>query len=271
MVSSPVQNLSDFIKNRPPVVVFLMCLVILAVSTFYFAFEIEKDGPTIDSDKKHDWIQMLKHFNKLDTCINTSTWSTDINTLDNEQHFKDELSLATKVTFENAQAFKSLTRLYGSLSLKEWYSTTCQDQDKLPKFVDIFFDVPPLPNDLNESIDVCVTIKGPAELLPFFKESLCKPAVMNKQTKMVKGFFSSKLSKTSDPFFCKNGTITKVKFDMTVPEVQNYLSDDVRTQIYIHLMWCSYFLVFIIFGILVYSIVKKSDYLERKEQSARLL
>ena len=53
MVSSPVENLSDFLKNKPPVVVFILCLVALAVSTFYFAFEIEKDGPTVDSDKRH--------------------------------------------------------------------------------------------------------------------------------------------------------------------------------------------------------------------------
>ena len=53
MVSSPVQNLSDFLKHKPPLVVVLLCFVALAVSSFYFAFEIEKDGPTVDSDKQY--------------------------------------------------------------------------------------------------------------------------------------------------------------------------------------------------------------------------
>lgn len=277
MVSSPVQNLSDFLKNKPPLVIFILCLVALAVSTFYFAFEIEKDGPTVDSDKKHDWISMLKHFNKLENCINYSTWTKKDNIKKNEEQLKNELIVFTKVTFEDVNSLRPFSKINGALSLQDWFSTTCQDQEKLPKTVEIFFDVPPAVKTTNGSLDVCVTIKGPAELLPVLKEPGCKPEPApalsqgGKNSEDLHGLISSTLPRLAGSKFCTDGKQTKLRFDVNQPDVKNYLSDNVRTEIYIHLMWCSYFLVFLIFCSLLYAICKKSAFLERKEQSERLL
>jgi len=271
MVSSAVHNLSDFLKNRPPLVVFLICLVALAVSTFYFAFEIEKDGPVVNSDKQHDWIKMLKHFNSLVTCVNLSTWTTEINNREKTEDFTNGIAVFTTFSVENITVLKPYAKVYGFLSLEGWYSTACQNPEKQAKVVEISFDVPPQAAKENTSVDICVTIKGPAEYLPFLKEPLCKPAGKAQNSKAKIGFLSSKFPGTYDAEFCAKGDIAKFEFDLTMPQVENYLNDDVRTQIYIHLMWCSYFLVFVIFCILIYSIFKKSEYLEKKEQSARLL
>ncbi|XP_050302596.1 transmembrane protein 248-like [Anthonomus grandis grandis] len=273
MVSSPVQNIGDFLKNRPPLVLFLFCLVALAVSTFYFAFEIEKDGPTIDSNKEHDWMKMLKHFNMLDYCVNSSSWTNEILVREEEEQFKTEVSVLTSVTVEDNNMLKPYSAVYGSLTLDGWYSTTCDDSTIQPKQVGIFFDVPLTNLVTNGSIDICVTIKGPAEFLPKLKEPLCKPAESTKITgaKAVKGYISSKLPRIVDPKFCKKEHVIKLSFDLTQPGIMNYLSDDIRIQIYMHLMWFSYFVVFIIFVILLYFLIKKSDYLDKKEQSERFL
>jgi len=273
MVSSPVHNISSFLKNKPPLVIFLLCMVTLAVSSFYYAFEIEKDSPTLDSNKKHDWRSMLKHFNQLDSCINFSTWNDKVNIRVEKENFKTGVEVTAKVTVDDVNSLRPFTHIYGVLSLQGWHSTTCEHSDQQPKNVHISFIVPSLPNTLNGSIELCATIKGPAQFLPLLKTEKCHSSnSQNDQNKKSdKGFLITRLSKLGDQQFCTDGKEAKLYFDLDQSEVLNYLSDDVRTQIYIHLMWCSYFFVFIVFCILMYAILKKSEYLERKEQSERLL
>ncbi|KAL1502426.1 hypothetical protein ABEB36_007567 [Hypothenemus hampei] len=274
MTSSPVYNLSNFIKTKPPLIVFLICLVALAASTFYFAFDIQRNEPVTNRDKERDWVRLLRHFNQLDTCINSYTWNDEINLLEKESSRKNEISVFSKVRIENATILSGFFEVHGTLTLQGWYSTDCAEADQQPENMEIFFHIPPFNASLNNTIDVCATIKGSAKYLPFVKDSLCIPTdppnKLNVSSKSQKGYLKSKSPKMKDSTFCENGEYGQLTFNLKRPKAE-YLNDDVRTRIYVHLIWCSYFLVFVIFGILLFSIIKKSNYLEKKEQVERLL
>ncbi|XP_030759688.1 transmembrane protein 248-like [Sitophilus oryzae] len=265
MVSISVQNFSNFLKNKPPLVVFLLCLIILAASTSYFAFQIEKDKPIVDSDKKLDWINMVKHFNKVDICISPIKGENETNPIkEGGSDTEDQISVFTSVEIIEFDVFNSFSEVYGFLTLDDWYSVSCQDS-KQPKNMTILFSIPEF-KSVDGSQNLCVTVKGPAQYLPYFKKSACTPQNSSNQNKGNIGFLSSKLPKNSNQLFCEDGKIAKIVFDLQHEEISNYLSDDVRTQIYLHLVWCTYFLIFVIFIFLLYILIKKSDYLEKKEQ-----
>ncbi|XP_066251510.1 transmembrane protein 248-like [Euwallacea similis] len=275
MASTPVKNLREFFETKPPMGVILVCIGFLVICTIYYIALIKQDEPLVSSDKKHDWIRMVKHFNHLDICINTSTWSDEINFLEFEENFKDIMTVYTKVSISNPEVLEGLSQVSGSLSLDEWYSTSCPDSVK-PKTMGIIFDVPLLKPNVTGPLEICVSIKGSARFLPTFKKPLCYPAANNENpnAKVNKGLLSSKLPKYSKEQFCSNGYKAKMEFNLTVPNIKNYLSDDVRTQIYIHLIMFEYFLVFLVILILIFAMFKHSaraDYLEKKEQNARLL
>ncbi|XP_076256855.1 transmembrane protein 248-like [Rhynchophorus ferrugineus] len=270
MVSTPVQNFSNFLKNRPPLVIFLLCLVVLAVSTFYFAFEVESNDPIIDSDKKHDWVKLVKYLNTIDICISLAKWTEEIDEKKYAEAGPEEQIVHTSMQIEDSTYLESFNQINGYLTVEGWLPVSCQDNNKFPKNLTVLFNTSQL-DKLNDSQNVCVTIKGPAQYLPYFKESPCEPVVHSQNVKGNVGYLSSKLRNNNDESFCDNGKIVKLIFDMKHTDIANYISDDVRTQIYIHLMWCSYSLVIVIFIILIYAIVKKSEYLEKKEINVRLL
>ncbi|XP_066153634.1 transmembrane protein 248-like [Euwallacea fornicatus] len=273
MASTPVKNLTEFFETRPPLGVILVCIGFLVICTIYYVALIKQDEPLVSSDKKHDWIQMVKHFNHLDICLNTSTWSDEINFLEIEENFRDIMTVYTKVTIINPEVLQGLSQVSGSLSLDEWYPTSCPDVMK-PKTMGIIFDVPLLKSNVTGPLEICVSLKGSARFLPSFKKPLCFPAANNGNTNVNKGYLSSKLPKYFDEQFCSNGYKAKMEFNLTVPNIKNYLSDDVRTQIYIHLIMFEYFLVFLVILILIYAMFKHSaraEYLEKKNQTARLL
>ncbi|XP_019769877.1 uncharacterized protein LOC109544240 isoform X2 [Dendroctonus ponderosae] len=224
------------------------------------------------NSSKVDWLEMIKQFNKLDICINTGTWTNEIQTLEENEQITDEISVFTQASIADSNIIQSWSQVDGFLTMQGWLPISCQDAATPIKNVEIQFDVPSLPTTRNTSaVDICVTIRGPAGYLPYFSKPLCTPEKSTESSKRPKGFLTSKLSKVYDPQFCNKGDVTNMVFQPTKSRVDNYLSDDVKTQIYVHLVWCSYFLVFVIFSIILYAILKKSEYWKEKEQSARLL
>ncbi|XP_060534363.1 uncharacterized protein LOC132706816 [Cylas formicarius] len=253
MVWSPIYNLTDFLKNKPPLIVVLLCLVALAVSTFYYAFEIQDDGATADSDKKHDWLQMLKSFNKLDTCLQKKTWTQS------ETNSDKEISVFTLINLENPEIWSQYSEIEGFLTLEGFHFVSCKNSEIQPQSLKIVFSLPPLTKQ-NTSSDICATIVGPAEYLPQFVEANCKP-YEGKSSKVNKGYISSKPGGKVDQDFCRNGESQGLHFSLEQNDIANYLNDDVRVMIYVHLMWCSYILVFIIFCIIIYALCcRKVDY-----------
>lgn len=57
---------------------------------------------------------MLKHFNKLDICIESTITNKQV---PNDQH-RDEISVLTKVSIEDISVLRPYSQIYGALSLE---------------------------------------------------------------------------------------------------------------------------------------------------------
>ncbi|KAJ8982212.1 hypothetical protein NQ317_013514 [Molorchus minor] len=249
----------SFIKTRPPLVVFFLCVFTLTVTILYFAFYIKNTEVIPDSDRRHDWFQLLRHFNDLETCIELNRQIIDKKP--DTDSFVETTKIYTLVSINNTEFIRSVARIRGFLNLDGWYSN-CPKNNPKPSSFQIYFEVPKPLNDSITKFDVCVTIEGPAEYLPIFSEPNCN-AEYNDNNLQSLAFLSSKRRLQSGEF-CKEGALVKLDFHPQVKDnLADYLSDNQKQLIYFHLMCTIYVLLSILMIIVVYGILQ-SDYLMQK-------
>lgn len=52
MLTTPLNNLVRFTKVRPPLVIFVLCLIVITLSCFWFAFYIDHDYGVLNNDEQ---------------------------------------------------------------------------------------------------------------------------------------------------------------------------------------------------------------------------
>lgn len=61
---------------------------------------------------------MIKHFNKLDICINTVTWDNEIQSLEENEQITNEISVFTQVTIAESNIINSWPQVEGFLTMQ---------------------------------------------------------------------------------------------------------------------------------------------------------
>ncbi|VEN61931.1 unnamed protein product [Callosobruchus maculatus] len=153
------------IKNKPPLTVFLLCLICIVTTLFYFVYYIRTAELVPDSDKNYEWSDLLDHFNKEDSCLSDYA-GQELNNL-----FDDSILLTTVHTALNIDAskFVKYNKIYGILSLTDWVPRC--PKGRLFNKLKIRFD---MPLDLkNFTGEVCAQIIGPQDYLPLFLKQGC--------------------------------------------------------------------------------------------------
>ncbi|KAJ8956339.1 hypothetical protein NQ318_015077 [Aromia moschata] len=243
----------SFVRNRPPLVVFFLCIASVTVAVFCFAFYIKNTDEVPDSDIKYDWVQLLKHFNTLEVCIAS------------EQHLDEKIEenviyetteVQTSITINSSDIIDKFNSVRGFLTLEDWH-TNCPKNNPKPSQLEINFDIPKPANVSLSNYDVCVTIKGPEEYLPKFSEPNCKP---HNEGGAKKGTLTTSTRANLNEAFCKGGTLTKFYFHpQKKHNLASFLSDNEKSIIYVHLLWTSYVMLFLLLLIVVYGSLQ-SDY-----------
>ncbi|XP_018571928.1 uncharacterized protein LOC108911471 [Anoplophora glabripennis] len=249
----------SFIKNRPPLVVFFLCILTSAITLFCFAFYIKNTESVPDSDKNHDWLTLLKHFNSLIKCLELNGKPPE-EISDND--FIETSTVQTLVSINNTDFIKKFTSVKGFLTLDGWHSNCPKGYYNKPSHLHIYFDVPEVAKSNVTEFDACVTIRGPEEYLPKFSEPNCK-ASTGVDEKKAEVFLSTKLRAESNDF-CTKGVLSEINFHpQNKAHFANFLSDKEKSLIYVHLLWTSYFLLFILLIIVTYGILQSEHVFDK--------
>nr|CAI5869650.1 unnamed protein product [Callosobruchus analis] len=153
------------IKSKPPLTLFLLCIICIVITLFYFVYYIRTADLVPDSDKNYEWSDLLDYLNKQDSCVSNHT-DQEFNNI-----FDDSVPLTTVHTSLNIDVTKltKYNKIYGILSLTDWVPR-CPKGRQLDK-LKIRFD---LPLDLkNFSGEICAQIIGPQDYLPLFLKQGC--------------------------------------------------------------------------------------------------
>lgn len=252
----------SFIKNRPPLVVFFLCILTSAVTLFCFAVYIKNTELVPDSDRNHDWLTLLKHFNSLDICLEPSGIIPK-KIKQNDFVFIEMSTVQTLVSINNTDFIKKIASVSGSLTLEDWHSNCPKSYDTKPSYLHIYFDIPEVAKSNVTEFDTCVTIKGPDEYLPKFFKPNCKVSARKGGKDTPEVTLSSNV-KAIDGEFCKNGFSTELKFhSQNKGNFANFLSDKEKSLIYVHVLWTSYFLLFILLIIFTYGILQSEHVFDK--------
>ncbi|KAG5867622.1 hypothetical protein JTB14_037628 [Gonioctena quinquepunctata] len=243
-----------FIKERPPIVIFLLCIIISTLTFLYFSFYIKNTDLIPDSDTAYDWNHLLKYLKQLDICISNQNGRVD----ESNNYFTGIVTVETLVNIDLLK-FQNYTEARGFLSLDGWH-TTCPKNTPKPNSLEIYFELPnKVENDTNGN--VCISIKGPAEYLPKFSEQIC--AVKESKTKDKVGYITSTVRAKYTDNFCQDGISTTIDFLQTKHTMINFLGNGERSLIYIHLLWTSFILIFVILAIIIYGVFQSDTKLDK--------
>nr|CAH7740938.1 unnamed protein product [Callosobruchus chinensis] len=155
----------QMIKNKPPLTVFLLCIICIMITLFYFVYYIRVAELVPDSDKNYEWSDLLEHFNKEESCVIDHTGQEYNNVFDN---FIPLTTVHTALNIDVSKLAK-YNKIYGTLSLTDWVPRC--PKEKLFDKLKIRFD---LPQDLkNFTGEICAEIIGPQDYLPLFLKQSC--------------------------------------------------------------------------------------------------
>lgn len=69
MLTTPVDNLKNFVATRPPVTVFVICLATITLAGFCFAYYIDVADKVLNGDEQQNWVYFLKYMNRKEYCV----------------------------------------------------------------------------------------------------------------------------------------------------------------------------------------------------------
>lgn len=263
--SSPLHNVKGFSASRPPVVIFVVCLIAFACATLAMAFFIDHTEIVANPEVKGNWKKFLDSLSSLNLCASVNEVNRESDVSDIFQFMDDSYNSTGKsVARITLQASIKLTRelkrlpannmvaVSGSFEIDGW-AKHCYDKSLSPSLVNISFVIP---EDLTESDakEVCILITGPIELSPFgTRSSFCSPSLVNKTITHVGSIRSVNPNKT-DPF-CREGSSLRLNYSNELNE-EFFLSKQERWIIYFRLIHASYFLFVIAVTFVFYSLIR---------------
>ncbi|KAK4877855.1 hypothetical protein RN001_010361 [Aquatica leii] len=242
------KNFVTNVKTKPPLVVFTVCLLGIIITTVCLTYYVQTHDKISNTDAINDWISLLKYVNNLDMCSEGSGKLLQQNRLPRDSTMAT-ISISARLLGLNTN---TNTHAQGIIHLNDWYSK-CPDKTYTPTYIDLQFNA----GKHNESVEeeICVTITGPAQLMPILTpEQFCTPQMLKKTNWAV----VSTKENTND--FCSDGSLFRIKFDTDRNfKYEMYLSKEDRIMINSHLIVTSCFLVFIVILITCYALIRKTS------------
>lgn len=75
---TPLENLKGFATSRPPIIIFIACLGLVAIILMSLAFYINKSGGLRTADITEDWNAFLESFSDVEFCIQNGSFPSTI-------------------------------------------------------------------------------------------------------------------------------------------------------------------------------------------------
>ncbi|XP_072163389.1 transmembrane protein 248-like [Diadema setosum] len=284
MTVKPIENLKGFSANRPPFVVFTICILLFAIALISLGAYIKR-SEIPDYDIDYDWNTLLQGFSKLEFCLspNETTAVDVLSTTTTSLPLNSSLSPGTTTSSDPMEEVDGLslhnTSLSISLSLRAHHSIHTEvhygtthlfstftasslgiedGSEQMYITFDLLEPLKPLPCSeagCSDHLSACLTIKGPQYIFPHTRHpGVCNVTDTTKQDKVTKMHVKPS-SNTDLVQWCKEGTVAKANHQFD-PRLTVMLSPAQRSLVNLHLMYTSYFLFVMLVTCVCYALVK---------------
>ncbi|KAL0266266.1 UNVERIFIED_CONTAM: hypothetical protein PYX00_008860 [Menopon gallinae] len=260
--SSPLQDVKGYSSSKPPIVVFVMCLLLFACATFAMAFYIQYTDIISNPEIKSTWKKFLFDLGSFRLCTYVEDGSSEADIVALSQSIDGD-------TFNSSSERKtaSITVAASVFLLRQFtkFPSGMMAVTGRINVYDVFEHVPSpsslnmtflIPENLTETTfkDTCVIITGPSWLLPFSRRSnVCIPSSINKTITHIGALVPFKQNDTFAS--CRNGSSIRLSYNNQSDD-EFYLSKEERWNIYIRLIHASYFLFILAVTFLCYSLIR---------------
>ncbi|ESN97747.1 hypothetical protein HELRODRAFT_185894 [Helobdella robusta] len=259
------ENLKHFVKKKPPLVLFLVVLVIFSLITMSIGAYV-KTAQLKSTDIKKDWNIFLNGFSRVSFCLSSnSSLSPNLSTTDKSatNYTSKNITIPLKITVQPSPSFvhqrHNLTILSGLLSA---HDIGIKGSNAM---LEVFTELPHVWTSSDNGDEVCkddvcppvtlfacVTIADHSSLFPTsnIPPGTCKPTT-NNTSLPTNAIFKSPHSST-----CKSGE-SKIKFEHKLdPLLTIYLSLSDKQVINLHLLHTSIILFAIILTIFLFALFR---------------
>lgn len=287
MSITPIENLKDFAHNRPPVMVFMACLGFFAIILMSLAYYVKLTEDIPDPDIRQDWNQFLKHFAKLEFCIqyNTSDIVTpahmtttvgsnqpttqpihsirerDLTTTDvydRTRNYSISMQLTVTPTLDFIRIPHNVTHVSGTITgdMIGLHGTAGKEE------INVTMELPYEWNNTKcglmgcEKISffACVHFQASTDVFPSISPKSCESI----NDTGIEYYTTMLPQKTTDVYwatFCRQRPVIHIQPTID-PALTVYLSLMDRSVINLHLMHTSYFLFVMVVTILCYALIR---------------
>ncbi|XP_033627540.1 transmembrane protein 248-like [Asterias rubens] len=282
MAYKPLENLKGHVVSKPPLVIFIACMFLFALSVFILGYYF-KHSEVPNYDMSEDWNTFLDDLSSVDFCltVNESTVTTVLatenpNKLDNNttisavtspsQDEEDDWSMRRNISLSvmvmidpSIYMAKTITNVTMFSSL---IPASLLGKEGSEEMVSVQFEVPhPLkPPQCNDptvcslGVQTCLMLTGPASVFPTSR----RPATCNttdSHHENSSAWMSFRPKGQAIDSWCTQGTVAhaKHKFD---PHLTVMLSSAEQSLINLHLMYTSYFMFFMVIMWVCYALLK---------------
>lgn len=279
---TPLENLKGFATSRPPIIVFIVCLGLVAIILMTLGFYI-KDGELKTADITEDWNVFLESFSDVEFCIQNGSFPASIPALstpvttaplqastasipatDALRNYSISMMLAIQPTPEFVSIPHNLTMVSGYISASElglrgvganerisvaaqlpfnWNTSQCGTSSSLLK------------NCALVHIYTCVTFQASEHVFPLSRSpAVCE--IMNstgvEYHAQMRGHHNPRSYSTR---LCRAKPVIHINYKLD-PTLTVLLTLSDRSLINLHLLHTSYFLFVMTITVLLYAMVR---------------
>uniref|UniRef100_T1IQ77 TMEM248/TMEM219 domain-containing protein n=1 Tax=Strigamia maritima TaxID=126957 RepID=T1IQ77_STRMM len=268
---NPLQNVKGFILTRPPVLVFLICLITFAVTALSLAYFV-RTSELRDPNVELDWNILLEKFANLNFCLERNKThekpSTAFELILKKEKNEHEMSLTTisdELSANNSISV-AISLKFGS-EVKNINSNVTTVNGVVPGpflgFKGVFanneyhvsFDLPHCETEECKTSfkTVCITFYGLPQLPNTDKMKKCSAheLLLTNST----SFSVQKYPESKEPIWICRGNIFRVVYTSN-PNWTVVISEHDKTLINFHLMYTSYFLLLMVMTLLCFAVIR---------------
>ncbi|XP_038055660.1 transmembrane protein 248-like [Patiria miniata] len=283
MAYKPIENLKGHVKSRPPVVIFIGCMFLFALSVVILGYYF-KNSEVPNYDISEDWNHFLGDLSSIDFCLtlNTSTVTSAIATVKSHTLENSSLSLTTDpfpiVDYDEDWAMKRnlsvsiMLLIEPSVYMAKTVANVTMMSSLVPasmlghegpdEMVSVQFELPQtlkLPQSKDSAtrplvVQTCLTLIGSPSVFPMTKQpASCNTTDSHHENSTA--WMRVRPKRHPLDSWCKQGTMAhaKHKFD---PRLTVMLSSAEQSIINLHLMYTSYFMFVMVIMWVCYALVK---------------
>nr|CAB3267083.1 transmembrane protein 248-like [Phallusia mammillata] len=263
MAVSVLYNVRSFLSSRPPLVVFIFCLGMMAIAFVSFAYYIKLNNIR-NPDIQKDWNTFMENITKIDFCLSNDTISdADLNrTIDVMQgiHVKNvslhlSISVLLHVPMNGNVTFSSFTTIVNGSQLG--LSGPLKNQSIQISAMPIQPYSPYCDEEQGclWTMPACLTITGPQEIFPFTPRPVSCKFKSNTTDKAYKdGRLVSSVPGKATTSQCPS-LLMKIIHEED-EQLFVVLTVETRSRVQVRLLHSSYFLFVVIITVILFGIIR---------------